>query len=303
MAWDFSASKNGDVLEKILALPALQPCFGQPKVHATPLGGRSPAGPQPPAWLGGLQPHSLHFAPFFVHCTAQLDAVQNATRCAVGGVATRVQCSLAHPWPPAPWGCPPALWGPFPVPLGTSGITTTSAAVTPEGSERFPVGFPKLLRATAWPCGADSLLGVPLLQPPAATPLPPLCSRVAAAWGSRGLQHPCAHRDPSQPSSPCLPHSSSLHAPALPGSVLGLYVVCAGCGTEPGCGLPTACPGSPVVAPAPFTSPCSRRLSWLETRAQLPEKLGGTEIVARGSCVPLSGGVWGPALPAPGKEQ
>ena len=43
------------------------------------------------------------------------------------------------------------------------------------------------------------------------------------------------------------------------------------------------CPGSPLVAPTPFTSPCSRRLSWLQTRAQLLGKLGGTEIVARGA--------------------
>lgn len=191
----------------------------------------------------------------------QLDAAQNAMCCTVGIAATRVQCLLACLWPPAPQGCPPALWDPFPIPLGHS--DQQSRLQCSRQPLRVASGSQldfQLLRATAWPCSAASLLGVPLLRPPTCHPFGP------------GLQLPrepglAAHCGPSQPSSLCLPHSSSLCVLAFPGPLLGLYGMCAGCGAELGCALPAACPGSPLVAPAPFTSPCSQQLNWLETWA------------------------------------
>lgn len=61
-----------------------------------------------------------------------------------------------------------------------------------------------------------------------------------------------------------------------------VYVVCAGRGAEPGCALPTVCLGSSPVTPVPVIS------FGLETWAHLPGKLGVTEMVAQGSCVPPS---------------
>lgn len=87
--------------------------------------------------------------------------------------------------------------------------------------------------------------------PPSATPLLQGCSHL----GSRGLQQPCAQCSPSQPSSPCLPYSSLLHALAFPGPVLGLYVVCAGRGAEPGCALPASMPGVPTGGHGAFHFP------------------------------------------------
>lgn len=56
---------------------------------------------------------------------AQLDAVQNAMCCMVGGIAMRVQCLLTCLCPPVSRSCPPALWDPLP------GSSTTSTSSDP----------------------------------------------------------------------------------------------------------------------------------------------------------------------------